>query len=218
MVLLRKFNEPRHLSWDAALQVAKLAKIPDQHRELFCVDLCGWVQMVWEWDPRAAVSYTPSNNLKDAANAARALRAALQALTSDDKQWVQRVVAQHIYPHGKPANPLLNLDWTVSVVAQVLYNAVGRGLFDSAPAALSRQRGRKAGSFNDKTFRDLIELILLAVCDYDGRLTFDKNFEKGTLVDVLEFLRPHLPRGVIPNHLPYNTIQKIKTEFSRTHR
>jgi len=215
--MFRHYNEPWHLSDDAALHVAKLAKIPDHNHDAFCRDICGYVQMVCEWDSRSAVSYRPSKNLKDAANAARALRAAAQALTDDDKQWVQKVVAQHKYLDGRP-NPLLDLNWTALVVAQVLNLAAsGRGLLNSfgpIDCKPPRKRGRKRGSVNDKTFHELIDLILHAAYSYDGKLTFDKNSQRGSLVNVLEFLRPHVPRGVIPKALPYNTIQKIKTKFS----
>lgn len=104
------YLQARALSPDVALQLAELAKIGN------CVCVCGAVQMVWEW-VRRSISSTPSDILKEAANAARTLRAALQVLPPDDRRWVQKVADQHFHPESKP-NPFCDLDWTVSGAPQ----------------------------------------------------------------------------------------------------
>jgi hypothetical protein len=42
-----------------------------------------------------------------------------------------------------------------------------------------------------------------------GRLTLDKNNRKGTLIETLELLSPHLPPGFIPKILPVSTLAKM---------
>lgn len=151
----------------------------------------------------------------EAAEAARALKTALNGFNESDREWVQKIAAQHIIPASKPDNPLRDLDWTVSVLAQIFNAAIGRSL-TSDEAALPRKKGRKRGGFNDKTFRDLVWNLLLSASVSDGKLTLDVNSEKGSLVDALNILRRHVPNGVIPIQLPFGTIQKIKTEYNRS--
>jgi hypothetical protein len=42
-----------------------------------------------------------------------------------------------------------------------------------------------------------------------GRLTLDKNSRKGTLIETLELLSPHLPPGFVPKILPVSTLAKM---------
>ena len=63
--------------------------------------------------------------------------------------------------------------------------------------------------------RELVFSLYSAAEETGGELTFDKNKQKGTLVEVLELLRDHLPTGLVPNALPLGTIQKLKTDFFR---
>jgi hypothetical protein len=43
-----------------------------------------------------------------------------------------------------------------------------------------------------------------------GRLTLDKNTRQGTLVKVLNLLRPYLPPGFVPNVLPVTRLAEMK--------
>jgi hypothetical protein len=44
-----------------------------------------------------------------------------------------------------------------------------------------------------------------------GRLTLDKNFGHGTLVELLATLRPFFPERLIPNSLPFSTLAALKS-------
>jgi hypothetical protein len=66
--------------------------------------------------------------------------------------------------------------------------------------------------------RELVFDLLSAARGNYGEFTLDKNRQSGTLLKALDILRPHLPKGLVPNALPVGTIQKLKTEFSRSER
>ncbi len=104
----------------------------------------------------------------------------------------------------------------VSRVDELFSTAIGKSL-PTMPgtAALRNKRGRRKRAIKDPSFESFIRRILLFTAEYGGELTFDKNYKKGTLIDVLELLRSHLPKGVVPNVLQYGTIQKIKTKFQK---
>jgi hypothetical protein len=57
------------------------------------------------------------------------------------------------------------------------------------------------------------------VCSFPWReLTFDKNEEKGTLIEALRELAPYLPEGVHPDKLSPSNLQRIKDAASRSAR
>lgn len=76
-----------------------------------------------------------------------------------------------------------------------------------------RPRGRPPG--RDLFNRSLPLFVLRLLWDVraaGGKLTFDKNQHKGTLVEALKLLRPYLPPGFVPkkNELPWSTLANIK--------
>jgi len=42
--------------------------------------------------------------------------------------------------------------------------------------------------------------------------TLDHINEKGSLIDAINILREHLPKGTVPNKLPLGTLKKIKAD------
>jgi hypothetical protein len=64
--------------------------------------------------------------------------------------------------------------------------------------------------------RPIFEALIYRLLDLTkGKLTFDKNGPSGSLVDVLEELRPQLPHDVIPQALPASTISRRVTAWRR---
>jgi class 3 adenylate cyclase len=76
----------------------------------------------------------------------------------------------------------------------------------------SKRRGRPSRPTHAH-FHDFLCGLLGIVKDEGGKLTFDKNYPtRGTLVRVLDLLRPHMPREFIPENLPVRVLisaQKI---------
>jgi hypothetical protein len=71
----------------------------------------------------------------------------------------------------------------------------------------SHRRGRPSGP-EIGSFHVFLMLLWVVVESADGKLVFDKNFpDKGSLIKVLDLLRPHLPVGVIPQPPSVRAIQ-----------
>ena len=221
---------------DVAEWVAKIAQIPDGYWEYFCDDLVDTVRRICRRD-RRAVSSKPGEALKKAAEAALALNKAFGSLTKADREWVENLLNQEpshyrerlngrepaefsFFLHDVP-EPLRSLSQTVFLVARLLSTAVGKvpplmvGV-DKLPV----KRGRQKGSVENPTFHHLVEHLLIAASLWGGRLTLDKNFGTGTLLEALDRLRLHLPRGVIPSDLAPHlaTLQRIKTAHEKFQR
>ena len=194
---------------DVAMQIAELARVPDGEIPPFCNAIRESVQRVWDLD-RRAVSSKPGRALFRAAEAAQTLNEAFCSLNKDDREWVERFIARD----SRYAEWQREFMLTVSRIDDLFSTAIGK-TFPTLPgtAALRDKRGRRKRSIKDSMFEVFIRHILLFTTEYGGKLTFDKNSQKGTLIDALELFRRHLPKGVVPNVLPYGTIQKIKTKF-----
>ncbi len=196
---------------DEAMQIAKLAQVPTGECERFCDKICWGVRRVWVLD-RRAVSSKPGPALLKAAEAARALREATWSLNEEDSKWVERIAAPD--PDFQELTRVLRL--TVSQIDDLFSIAVGKFIpRGSGTAVLRNKRGRIKGGVGDAMFAGFIQTILFSTAAVGGEITFDKNYKKGTLIDVLNILRPRLPKGFVPNRLPYGTIQKIKTKFGK---
>lgn len=75
-------------------------------------------------------------------------------------------------------------------------------------------RGRPAGSSHPH-FHDFLCSLLVDVNSVGGRLTYDKNYPaRGTLLRVLDLLRPILPPGFIP-HIPPVRVLKSAQKIAR---
>jgi hypothetical protein len=56
---------------------------------------------------------------------------------------------------------------------------------------------------------DFVRRLRLVAKECGGKLTLDHAHEKGSLLDALGLVRPHLPEGVVPKKLPIGTLKKI---------
>jgi hypothetical protein len=72
-----------------------------------------------------------------------------------------------------------------------------------------RRQGRPTGAVKDSVFQVLCESLLQAAETAGGKLTLQKNAKRGTLIDALDMLAPHLPDGLVPAALPLSTLERI---------
>ena len=199
-----------------ALQVADIACVPVEEREpFFCDCICGAVKMVWDRDRRATTS-SSGPALLQAAKAARNLYEAVCNLNKEDRDWVEKLLAQ------EPSNfqeQLRNFPHAAWLLAFLFSNAIGRSIpLISANSGSSGKLRRRPGTVNDMTFQVFVRHLLLIATEAGGEFTLDKNSNKGTLIDTLNILRPHLPKGLVPNVLPVGTLQKIKSKYLKSRR
>ena len=201
--------KPPVLRKDVALQVADVAGVPPEERDQFCELVQGTVQTVWELD-RRAVSSKPGQALIDAAHAARTLHKALGSLNKEDREWVEKLLTPNPWYGGE----LRELPLTVWRLAHLFSTAIGKSLSGSpVQATSSKKRGWRQRTVKDATFQNLVTHLLVDAETTGGKLTYAKASGRGTLIEALDVLTPHLPKGVVPSPLPLGTIQKIKTKY-----
>jgi hypothetical protein len=200
---------PSPLPQDEALRLANLARVPPEQQEQF-FDLLHWtVTLVWMRD-RRALGTKAGTALDRAAQAARTLHEAVGDLNRDDREWVENLWART--PWYKEW--LRELPGTGYRLAHLFSTAVGksppRAPGEPTPPHQKTKRGR---TLKDVIFRDFVRRLWLVAAESGGNFTFDKNQKKGTLIDAIDILGPHLPKDVVPIPLPFRTIQRIKTNF-----
>jgi hypothetical protein len=213
---------------EVAMQIAGLAHVPDGANELFCDFVCERVEMIWRLDRRRMLSRpNPGPALLRAAKAARVLSDAISGLNPEDRTWVDNIVKQHPWLQGDRQRlkavtepfEVDGLEQTVRLLTLLFNAAIGKDLWGiPRKGAVRGKSGRRKGAVGDVMFNQLVHDILCAATENGGDLTIDKNIQTGTLVDALNTLRPYLPKGVVPNALPFSTLQKIKTAHGKNTR
>jgi hypothetical protein len=79
----------------------------------------------------------------------------------------------------------------------------------------AHRRGRPAGTITNRMFKSFVGDLLWAAEACGGRLTFEKNIKKGTLIDAINILTPCLPDGFVPRVLSGSTLQRIKSKRTK---
>ena len=176
-------------------RVADLARVPNEDREEFCDVIQLPVQLIWELDRRATGTKAQEALIR-ATEAARALHEAFDNLTPEDRQWVERTWAKWpLYEKWLPALPR-----SIEALAHLFSVAVNKAPQQGSPGP--HRRGRRSGDVKDLSFRQFVHYLLAVTEDWcGGTLTLDKNYKSGTLIEVIELLRPYLPELVVP--LPF---------------
>ena len=211
-------QQPRRLLRNALKEVATLARVPDQEREQFRGWMSENVQAAWKWHCRAASK--PDRALTKAAQAARTLNEAVCSLSKKQRKRLDKLIAQdmRLYDEQRLFETVA-LHQTVFLLDYLFSTVSGKSPpLMAGIAQLPRGQGRKKHAVGSPIFDDFVFRLLVCVAEAGGELTLNPNDEKGTLLDALEALRPHLPSGLIRNALPCGTLQKIKTQHAKARR
>src|SRR5262249_13901430 len=75
-----------------------------------------------------------------------------------------------------------------------------------------RRRGRRPGTTKAEVFQDFIFQLLNFVSTGGGKLSLEKNIEKGSLITAIDLLTPYLPDG-FATKLSAQTLQRLKDSF-----
>jgi hypothetical protein len=80
-----------------------------------------------------------------------------------------------------------------------------------------RSIGRPAGSRKHGAFRNLVLLLLSAVDELGGALTFSEEYpEAGTLWPAVRVFGPLLPPGVVPANVPASRLRRAYEVWQKT--
>jgi hypothetical protein len=216
------------------VEIANLAQVPSEgiatlKRGILC-ELMVNPQHTWPKSPAAVGSKKRAvAQLRSAAGLLRQLytilsdldQQALEALLDvnlDRRNNSQQAARDKGAP--RPPQPFPSLsDFKSSWVGQIEIIAELAELSSEALDFVRRRpppkpRGRpRRGAFSTWFSNSLVELtfeLLLDVRAAGGHLTLDKNACRGTLIEALTLLRPHLTPGLIPRVLPLSTLAKVK--------
>jgi hypothetical protein len=193
-------------------RVAGLFGVPSEKRDLFCDLVCKVVQDV----RKRAGRFKPSEGaLVDAANAARMLNEALARLNDQDRELTEELLSEHPeYSHLDNAEAVKLLREKVGWLVGLFSTAIGKR---PVSGAQPDRRRRRRGDVENVIFQDFVFDLLSNVGACGGDFTFDKNYERGSLVEAIQILRHHLPEGVVQEPLSkrMSTIGRIVTQYRK---
>jgi hypothetical protein len=72
------------------------------------------------------------------------------------------------------------------------------------------QKSDRDKTRDDVMFLDFAHRLKLVASESGGKLGLDPANERGTLVDAINLLKPHLPVGAVPDKFPFSAFKKTK--------
>jgi hypothetical protein len=194
---------------ELASRLTTLAEVPREDSGHFHNGVYEMVEDLWKQD--GGERWAPGTALLIAQSAAQTLNEAVGSLNADD----QRRLSGLLY--YKPLFDLRENQWVeltciVNTLAHLFAASVNKSGPSSIPGTdhLRRKAGRRKQTSNNPAFQALIEHLRMLAKWTGGQLRFDKNYpENSNLLTALEFLRPHLPNGIVPDRVRFSTIQSI---------
>jgi len=147
----------------------------------------------------------PGKPLVEVMQAARELRQKLKALDAGARQ----VLAVCLEVEDQEGDGLRIQDYKqlIDDLAQAAEDAVD--LYDWNMSRRRSRVGRPPGPRNRPLHFLVMRLRTAIEFEAGGRLSYERKTEGGTLVSVLELLRPHLDEGLIPEPLPWRALEEI---------
>jgi len=190
-------------------RLAELAKIPDTQREWWCEKLAWRIERACAnrrsgLVPSHAYAGPVAKPIDNIVNLARQLQSALTYLIEESDD------------HACEANPWLDFELRRAIYLQTghveddcieQYRAHIDTLISSGLKAAANVRqhfprqGRKRGiEHGDPLLKNFVAMVAMDTLRAGGKLTVNKGGSTGTLVDLLEALRPHLPVKFLPHY------------------
>jgi hypothetical protein len=172
-------------------QLAELARVPEETRVEFCRQVSNLVSDMWTYDADRRALVVAKQN-KSLSRAIDALRAARQALADLDEEL--RKAAREL---------IVDIELGMTQFLACMRE-------ESGPARRrAHRRGRRPGTVKNRVFAAFVVKLRREVKAAGGRLGLQKNLEKGTLLEAIDILAPHLPDGFVPQPLSVSTLQRI---------
>jgi hypothetical protein len=200
------------LSPDDACRLCDLARVPPPEHNFFRECVHGITETIWR-RYRQIAQAAPSPALIKVAKAARSLHEAQLLLGAGDRALVAQILKHERAVLDQQFESLPRTAWQLDFIFSTVMGTSSNVENGRPPG----RRGRKPGTVHNEAFQKLVRDLLLAAFAVRGKFTLYATHERGTLVEALNILRGCLPLGLVPEKLPFGTIQKIKNRFNESH-
>jgi hypothetical protein len=194
------------------VQLARIARVTDTNLPRLRLGVRLTIDIAWALTERRRVRAEPGvvASLQQAAKTAQALHKALHSLNKGARVWLGACLDEDL-DHMNMNPTLAEHEEIAGILAEACANAL--------EAATRRRRrpyrGRPSGAVSNYPFRLFVSRLYRDIREAGGNLTLDKNRRRGTLVMSLRLLSPYLPRRFISEALPYSTMQKLKSNWTK---
>jgi hypothetical protein len=209
-------SQEAHVPDEVLCRLAGLAKVPNDERELFFVNVREAVQTAWErheitkgWPRKSkikALEKTASTIYKSLRNLDKHESDLIKQLLDDREIAFDRILGER---------GVLEAAYQVAHLFSILTGKPPPANPHQQPRA--PKRGKPSGSVTNWIFQDFVFDLDLSARVAGGRLTLNKNIPKGkgTLILAIELLADHLPNDFLPQKPPSAaTLQRIKDAVS----
>jgi hypothetical protein len=193
---------------DMPLQLAELARVPEENHCGFLLALFGAVLDVFEHDASRKTAVARKQN-EALSRAIHALKAARQALAELDEECERVGPIERSVGLGE-----LGFWWELPKLTAEIEQGVDRFFAwvqeeTEPPRRRAHRKGRRSGTVKNPSFRVFLRKLRDAAKANGGRLGLQKNIPKGALLEAIKIVAPHLPDGFVPKRLSASTLQRI---------
>jgi hypothetical protein len=188
-----------------ASKLAALARVPPEQHESF-FDLVHWaISLVWMRDRRAI--RCDAAQLERIAEAARTLHQEFGRLDPLATKLVVRLWRRTPWYNEW----LRDVPGTVFRLAHLFSSTAGMSPPRPPGAAPPKhQKSNRDKTRTDIMFLDFANRLKMVASESGGKLGLDTANRRGSLVDAIKLLKPHLPGGVVPDKFPFSAFKKTK--------
>ena len=196
------------LRHDMPLQLAELARVPEENRDKFLLAVFEAVIEAWEHNASREIAASLNQN-EVLSRVIDALRAARQALADLEEEGNKKVASNRLggLIEAQFWRRLPQLTAAIKQEMDRFFEWTEEETEPPRPRA--HRRGRRPGTVENPRFRVFIRKLRHAARDHGGRLGLQKNTPKGALWEAVKIVAPHLPRGFVPKPLSASTLQRI---------
>jgi hypothetical protein len=192
---------------DMPLRLAELARVPEESRDGFWLELFDAMIEAWEHDASRGLALSLNQN-EVLSRAVEALRAARQALADLDEE------CKKVGPSGRGGLAESQFWWSLPQLTAAIEQGMDKffewtGEATEPPRPRAHRRGRRRGTVKNPSFRVFLRKLSNAAKAHGGRLGLQKNIPEGALLEAIEIVAPHLPEGFVPKRLSASTLQNI---------
>jgi hypothetical protein len=196
---------------EALLELAELALVPPEQRELFFEFICTNLETAWERDGLIKNGLA-SKRRKKLVHAALTLYDTLGNLNNNERALIGWIFGEAKFLFDRISSEgMTGLD-EIAYQLALLFSLMTGKHPPRYPSQVPEtpSRGRRPGSVKNWIFQNFVLDLLISTATCGGSFTFAKEpTPRGTLVEAIRMLVHHLPDGFVPKPLPGSIIQRL---------